>query len=958
MSKALVPGVFDVFHIERLNYLLAAGRQGDEQIVAETDASRQSFGVELDDSAQAAEDGYRYLRWQHARALDELDAQLFRERASALWKKRLLFEFCFVLQPGAESLLADSIDSISRQYYDGWRLSIFARTPSPEDEFTREDGPVRWLRIPGRAAPEEFINEHLLQTPAHWVGFFECGTRFAPQLLLSLSDHLAIHPEWRAIYADEDTVEENGERRSPRFKPDFNLELLRSADYIGSLFVERNTLLAAGGYSKIPDAADFDNALRIHDAVGDSAIGHIPDILLHTPAAVGARAAEGGAAEALREHLVRRGIVGEVFQGLVEGATRRVVYRHSGTPRVSIIIPTKNRLDLLRPCVESLLGLTSYPDWELLLVDNGSDDAAVLAWYDALLARHAGRVRLLRFDAPFNYSAMNNLAAREARGEYLLLLNNDTECIHDDWLEAMMAHAQRPDVGVVGARLLFPASLRVQHAGVVLGLTGTAGHVFINALAHDEPGYLNRALTDQEYSAVTGACLLIRKSLFDEIGGLDEEALRISFNDVDLCLKARRRGYRVVWTPFATLLHHGSATQLAGSVDPARAAVFQNEVNAFYQRWAETLADDPAWNRNLSLAETTPAIEDELAVPWQREFHDRPRVAVMPSISASVAEYRFLAPLRALHAAGKLHHVAICRPRPGFERAPMPVELARMAPDTLLMHLPVDNTRCLALLRYQRANPEILRIYSMDDLIHQLPPDNPFHRALPAEVMAERLQIGLAASHRLIVSTEPLAEACRHRIDDIRLIPNALDWAVWGELQSRRRRAPRLRVGWAGAQQHAGDLRFVREIVEATRREVDWVFLGMMPEGLDSRAVEFHDYVHDHAAYPAKLASLDLDLAIAPLEQHPFNEAKSNLRLLEYGALGWPVICTDILPYRTDDPPVTRLPNDTARWIEAIRERAACPDALAREGDALRAWVEENYRLERYLDLWLKALLP
>jgi glycosyltransferase involved in cell wall biosynthesis len=164
-----------------------------------------------------------------------------------------------------------------------------------------------------------------------------------------------------------------------------------------------------------------------------------------------------------------------------------------------------------------------------------------------------------------------------------------------------------------------------------------------------------------------------------------------------------------------------------------------------------------------------------------------------------------------------------------------------------------------------------------------------------------------------------------------------------------------LRVGWAGAQQHAGDLRLLRDVVAATRHEVDWVFLGMVPEGLDSRAIEFHNHV-PFADYPAKLASLDLDLAVAPLEQHPFNEAKSNLRLLEYGALGWPVLCTDIFPYRTDDPPVVRLANDAGKWIAAIRERAADPDALAREGDAQRAWVKKHYLLENRLDRWFAAL--
>jgi glycosyltransferase involved in cell wall biosynthesis len=478
----------------------------------------------------------------------------------------------------------------------------------------------------------------------------------------------------------------------------------------------------------------------------------------------------------------------------------------------------------------------------------------------------------------------------------------------------------------------------------------------VEDLHYGDSGYLNRAQADQEYSAVTGACLLVRKSLYEEAGGLDEQEFKVSFNDIDLCLKVRQHGHRVIWTPFATLLHHGSATQKSRTRNPSKIAAVQNEYNHFYLRWQKVLINDPAWNRNLSLAFTSPVIEDELAIPWNPDFHDRPRVTAMPIISDGAAEYRCIAPLRALHARGKIHYAAVCQPRPGFERAPIPVELARMAPDTLLMHAPVDNVRCQALLVCQRFNPDILRVYTLDDLITDIPSDNPFHYKLPAEVMKERLMLGLKASHRLIVSTEPLAEACRQWIDDIRIVPNTLDGSIWGKLKSRRRRGPRLRVGWAGAQQHAGDLRLLRDVVAATRREVDWVFFGMLPEETRPLVAEFHDYLHDFTAYPEKLASLDLDLALAPLIIHPFNEAKSNLRLLEYGALGWPVICTDIFPYRTDDPPVTRLSNDAEKWIAAIRERVADPDALAREGDALRAWVEKHYLLENRLDQWFEAL--
>jgi len=898
-----------------------------------------------------------YERWITQRTLQAGDAQIMSDRVARLWKRRPLFEFFLILCPGHEALLADTIDSLPQQYYDGWRLSIFAQTPSPEAEFTREESAVRWLQIPNQGAPGhvDAINARLLQSRADWVGFFECGTQFEPNFLLSCCDYIATHPEWRLIYCDEDAIDSNGRRSAALFKPDINLEFLRATDYVGDILVDRNALIASGGFSSVAGAERYDTVLRLIDAHGEAGIGHLPDVLHHVPGAAFLRASESGAVQALEAHLARKGIDAEILQGMREGETRRLHYRHASQPKVSIVIPTRNQLELLEKCVESLIGQTSYPDWELLLIDNGSDAPEVHAYYAKLGSSLPERVRILPFNGPFNFSAMNNLAAREARGDYLLLLNNDTECIHDDWLEAMMSHAQRLDVGIVGARLLFPDSLKVQHAGVILGMTGTAGYVFLNALTHDEPGYLNRAVCDQEYSAVTGACLLIRKSVYNELGGLDEQSFTVSFNDVDLCLKARQKGYRVVWTPFATLLHHGSASQNATTAGPEKIAAFQNECNVFFSRWKPQLANDPEWNRNLSLVTTVPTIEDELAVPWNTDFHDRPRIVVMPMPSAGAAEYRSLGALRALHATGRVQYASVCQPRADFERAPMPVELARMAPDTLVMHAPVDNVRGQALLRYKEFNSDIFRVYSLDDLITNIPEDNPQYQALPAPVIKERLALGLAASHRLVVSTQPLADACRNLIDDIRIVPNALDWNIWGGFHPRRQRGKKLRVGWAGAQQHAGDLRFIQEVIKATCDDVDWVFFGMMPEGAASHVAEFHEYQRDFSRYPEKLASLDLDLAIAPLHVHPFNEAKSNLRLLEYGMLGWPVICTDIFPYQTDNPPVTRLPNQADRWIAAIRERIGEWGALASEGDAMHEWVKQHYLLENRLDAWFDA---
>jgi GT2 family glycosyltransferase len=919
--------------------------------------SKQSPQEKQEATAEAnADDAYN--AWISRRALSEIDTRYFSEHVRTLWTAHPLFEFILVLQPGQEALLADTIDSLSQQFFDGWRLSIFAHVPSPDPEFENEKSNVRWIEAADdqRAAA---INLKIKQSRATWLGFFECGTQFPQQTLLVCGDYMATHPGWRLIYSDDDVISRDGLRVTPQFKPDFNPDLLRATDYVGSFFVARDALLAAGGYAGRPGGERYDMLLRLYDACGAAGIGHIPDVLYHVPASVSQQASNAAATQSLQAHFARQRITAEIHPGGVAERTRRIIYRHATTPKVSIIIPSKNRLDLLGPCIESLLAKTRYADWEILIVDNGSDEPAVAAYYQALAEALKGRVRILSAPGEFNFSAINNLAAEQARGDYLLLLNNDTVILHDDWLETMMSHAQRPEIGIVGARLLSPGEMQVNDAGRILGMGGIAGPVFAGEQSADHPGYLCRALSEQNYSALSGACMLVRKALYQSVKGLDAEAFQLSNGDIDLCLKIQKLGYLILWTPFATLIHHGAATAQAESdeTQQQRAPRLQHEAHQLARRWLPKLANDPAWNRNLSLSSPTPVTEGELVVPWNQDFRDRPRLLWMPLDSPGQAEYRTFGPLRLLHQRGLAQCAAVCQPKAGQpDRTPTPIELARLAPDTLIMHAPVDDVRCIGLLHYKEINNQLLRIYSLDDLITDIPLGSHVHKKLPSALITERLRLGLAASDRLIVSSEPLAEAYRGMIDDIRLLPNMLDGNVWNNLPTQRRRGAKLRVGWAGAQQHAADLQFMLEVVKATCQEVDWIFFGMMPTGAAPYVKEFHEFVHRFADYPAKLASLDLDLAVAPLEIHPFNEAKSNLRLLEYGILGWPVICTDIFPYRTDAPPVTRLPNVAKLWIAAIRQRIGEAEALAREGDALREWVSKRYLLENNLERWLNAL--
>lgn len=971
LVRQLVEANHDAFYVAVASVLLsmstlqenmAARRDAITLLKARIDAGSQDPKVlalhNIATRKGSPEDQARYRAWTKNHQLLEIDGQLFAERMLLQWRTRPVFQLLVWVEPEQLELLADTLDSLQGQMYPDWRLAVFSSLPCPDPLFN-ELGVLSWtVCAPDPAARNAAFNDVLTTSDADWLALVTPGVRLAPHCLIRLGDYINLRPEWAAIYTDEDVIDADGDRHSPRFKPDFNLDLLRSGYYPGSFCVIRKTaVIHDGPIFRNPGAENYDLLLRALDTAGEVSIGHIADVLVHAPEAA-LPVDEGAELSALIAHLQRNQIDGDVLGGYLP-STYRIHYRHPQNPRVSVIIPNKDKPEFLVPCVESLLQKTDYPDYEVLIVDNQSSDPDLFTYYNQLLAYWPERVRIIDYPHPFNYSAICNQAAEQATGSYLLFLNNDTQILHPEWLSRMMAHAQRPDVGIVGARLVYPESGRIQHAGVIVGLDGVADHHFIGQLELDEPGYLNRALLEQDYSAVTGACQLIRKDLYVSVGGQDQVDLTVSYNDIDLCLKVVSRGLRVVWTPFATLVHHGSVTQKSDQVDLEKQAKkharFQKERETMIERWLPILARDPAYNPNLSLLHRDMRVEHQLPINWDVNFHDRKRVLGIPLPGGS-GDFRIIQPFEALSQAGRTQCEYI-RFGKGESRVPLIAELARLAPDTVVLHAALNDVEILFLEAARRHLPEIRRVFMLDDLVTQVPEKSAAFKSVMRHFRDAKPRLREALRHcdRLVVSTPPLADLCKDLIDDIVVIPNKLRRDVWTPLQSLRGQGSKPRVGWAGAQQHQGDLEWIEPVVRALADEVEWVFMGMCPDALRPWISEFHDFVPIDQ-YPAKLAGLNLDLAVAPLEQHPFNAAKSNLRILEYGILGWPVICTDIDPYRFMDAPVTRLQNEPERWIEAIRANIQDPDGLRKQGDQLRAWVLEHFILEEGLNDWEDVL--
>jgi glycosyltransferase involved in cell wall biosynthesis len=562
-------------------------------------------------AASGAFDRHDYQEWvrRYATLTDER-RDAMRGKAAGFALQPLISVLMPVYNAPVE-YLSQAIASVRAQLYPNWELCIADdASTDPQvrallEEVAAQDARIK---IDFRAANghiSQASNSALALAQGEFVALFDHDDLLTEHALYWMVEAINRHPDAGLIYSDEDKVDGANRRYDPYFKSQLNYELLLAQNMICHLGVYRTALVRSlGGFrTGFEGAQDYDLALRVIEQLGPAQVVHVPHVLYHWRAIAGSTALAAGeknyAADAGRravaEHLARVGLIAEVEAAPEAPALNRVRFAcPSPQPLVSIIIPTKDRADLLCMCLESLQAKTTYANYEVIIVDNGSVEPATQALFDSL---PAARFRVVRDDSPFNYSALNNNAARVARGELLCLMNNDIEIITPDWLEEMVSFAMRADVGCVGARLWYPDG-RLQHGGCIVGLGGVAGHSH-KYFPKGHPGYFGRAVLHQSFSGVTAACLLLRREIYDQVGGLDEK-LVVAFNDVDFCLRVRQAGYRNVWTPYAEMNHHESASR--GEEDsPEKIARFKQEIDFIKARWGDSLLHDPAYSYNLTL---------------------------------------------------------------------------------------------------------------------------------------------------------------------------------------------------------------------------------------------------------------------------------------------------------------------------------------------------------------------
>jgi GT2 family glycosyltransferase len=511
----------------------------------------------------------RYQLWIEAHELTAERIETIRAATVAFRYRPLISVYISVHGDVIENFLTRAIDSVRTQLYDNWEACIMT------DEANKDH--VRTMLDRYATGDPRFKEKHFLE--GDFVVFLEQHGELSRASLFELVKQLNRNPLADLIYWDEDKFDATGSRCHPFFKPDWSPDLILSMNYVGRSFAARKSLIDDIGGIRSEYGVEQTYDLVLRAAERTEAIVHIPEVLYHR------RETDAASQDApvIERALQRRGLRGRVETS--QPGRHSVRYEIRDDPMVSILIPTKDKCLLLKQCIDSIAKKTDYANYEIVVLDNDSRDPETLKYFQQV----SDRVRVLRCPGRFNFSAINNRGAAEARGEFLLFLNNDTEVIRPDWMRALIEQAQRPEVGAVGAKLLFRDG-RIQHAGIVLGIEGGAGHAF--RLMPDDVALPGLANVIRDCSAVTAACMMMRRSLFDEVGGFDE-ALPIDSNDVDLCLRLRQHGFLIVYTPLALLRHHESATRGRFHIQEYR--------ELFLRRWGSYIRKgDPYYNRNLT----------------------------------------------------------------------------------------------------------------------------------------------------------------------------------------------------------------------------------------------------------------------------------------------------------------------------------------------------------------------
>lgn len=778
------------------------------------------------------------------------------------------------------------------------------------------------------------VNELINKEGPAAILFVMAGDELLPDALLLFAEQRLRHPNRFCWYGDEtyiDAISEPG----VILRPDPNVDLLRCTPYVG-----RTILLDRLKASKMSGMSEMCVGIGIYELIwrgieqqGTEAIGHLAEVIVKTDESsrfwYENETLTLTYQKIVKDHLDRLGVPAVIENGKNTGFSR-VRYHWQQRPLISIVIPTRDHLTLLRACIDSLMEKTRYPHYELLIVNNLSTDPQTCEFLKELEALKLEQIRVLHFDAPFNFAAINNRAAEHANGEVLLFLNNDCQIIEADWLDALIEHALRPEIAFVGARLEYQDG-RIQHGGYLLGIQNGVDNPWDGADGETR-GFQRYLQTEHNLSAVSAACMMVRKEVFFNLGGFDEQNYPLYFADVDVGLRAIQQGYLNVWTPWARIRHMGGATRLLTEKFNVQERPLLQDYIRLRSQWRSRLLQDPSYHPHMQRMGKAFTLGPGTARS-QQPLPGRPLPVVLAHHVdwQGCGNHRILQPFKAMESHFMIEG-GMTQDIPGV------MEVAQLQPDVILLES-LSGSRFPSIMGQYRDVCDAKIVVEYDDYLLNVPLKNGNRNHFPQHII-KNLRRVMEFADWVVVSTAPLADAYSRFHTDIRIAQNRLAEKQWGHLHSKRGVGKKIRIGWAGGGSHAGDLEILLPIIKAMENKVEWVFMGMKPRGVHC---EFHPGV-PFDMYPEKLASLNLDLALVPLTINQFNECKSNLRLLEIGTCGVPIIATDIEPYRCGLP-VTLVENRFKDWMAAINSHLSDMQQTYRLGDQLREIIHNEWYL-------------
>ncbi len=822
--------------------------------------------------------------------------------------------------------LSVTLNNLARLYYDDYSVRIFSKAALPE--VLANTPKIAWQQFNDSQNFWQAFAEHLNECTADFVMVLESGDMLLPYSLPFLAERALNNPNWAAVYVDEDRLDENGNVLDPYFKPDFSADYFLAHNFVGDgVFFNVQALKKIGGLNANDPNPVYGAILRLYQQLGESAIGHLPDVLYHR---WGTRILNRGSdmkkwlAAQLPSFKVEDGLIPNTFKILPQTVEENTILW------IGVAV---NSLSAMQNFVENTVPAFANVSQYAILVPPDLD-SDVLNYLDEI-DQNPPNTNLAFYLIKKNQSLpwMVNTLIENSQANAIFITRPDWVASAPNMLQEMAAFLNTPFVGALSPRLVTKTGDVLGNA-LILGTSGLASY-FGSGTHFDALGHFGRQLITQNPSALTFDALLFRRETWIAAGGLTEtwESLNAACA-IDFSLKIKATGQHLAWLPWISLIALDDKRELVETIDQAR----------LLEKWLPQLACDPFYNINFSrdaAFQITPRPQVS-KIRLKEKFV--PRLMAFNADEMGCGHYRVIEPFNAALKAGLVDGVLS---NLHFN----PFDLNVLDADTLFVQRQITDEQLVILNNY-RKYADIKLVYELDDLITQVDVSSEHFVSIPKDV-GQRLEKALSYCNRFVVSTEPLKEMYSRYINDIRVVPNYLDKEKWLTLKPRRRAGKKPRVGWSGGVSHRVDLLIIHEVIKRLADEVEWVFFGFVTEEIRSLVQGINGVATPQ--YPAQLAAMNLDLALAPLAHNAFNDCKSHLKLMEYGVLGYPVIASNFGPYQRAGFPVTLVENRAKDWINAIREHINDLNAAAQKGDELREFVIKNHMLQDHLEEWRSA---